>query len=460
MSSFQKKVFLYTALGLLFSFFICHFTFSFFNDLESDDFILLTYLRDKGYFGTIKFIYLEWEGAFGVLLISLLKIKFTLLVNSVFIHNVTSCFFTIFCFYYFFKACFKKYLHTESMYYTAITTIIVYCNIYYNNLALNDSWYWLCGSVYFFMPALLMLFIGALINNTNKSLIYLAYIYFFIYGASRFNYSVITLSILTLIFLFYWFTEKKIQKTVLILICIVFVALVIYVVAPGNYIRRNDELKHVLTLKDYMVGPLKMSFAFIMKYLVFKSPFHFLFLFPILFIGYLLKEKLNSLLENPKKTRKTILSILALALFCVYVQCFSMFLAKGSQRERTLEMLSIICTLCLTAIFLIIGSKLNAQKVLFSLSLTCMLCASLLLLRRIYICFPVIKPYAIAVQERHQTIKDALQNFKGDTLKLKKLPPSSWLHSSELGKRNGPTPLNNVFLEEYYKPKFAIDLQN
>jgi hypothetical protein len=460
MLSLKKNIYFYASLTLLLCFCICHFTFSYFSTLESDDYNLIAYIRDKGFFGTIKFIYMEWEGAFGVLLISLLKIKFTLLTSSLFLHNVLSCIITVYCFYYFIKSCFVKLFNLHQSQYPIILTIIIYANIYYNNLALNDTWYWLCGSIYFFMPALLLFFTGVILNSSNKYLLYGAYTYFFIYGASRFNYSVITLSILGLLFLYFWFKHKTINKTVLLLIVFVIAALIIYVIAPGNYIRRNDELKQVLTISDYLIGPLKMVVAFILKYIVLKFPFHLIFLIPALYIGYCIKDKIKLIIPTQQKLLKTLVYFMGFMLFCIYVQCFSMFLAKGSQVGRTLEMLCIICSFVFLIYFLLIGAFIEWQKVFFGLGLVCMFISSFLLIRRIQICYPIVTKYAVATNERHNIIKKALLEFKGDTLKLKKLPPSSWLHSGELKKRAGSDPMNNLFLEEYYKPKFALDIED
>lgn len=442
------------------SFIVCHFTFSYYSRLESDDYTFLAYLRDKGFLGTIKFIYFSWEGAFGVLIISLIKIKFALLFNSVFLHNIACMLVTFYGMFYFIKTILSKYLATNEKYYALILSVLIYSDLYYNDLAINDTWYWLCGSVYFFMPPLLLFFIAVLINNTNKFLVILAYIYFFLYGASRLNYAAILLSILGILFLYYWFKKKTFNKTIFLLCLVVLVSLIIYVIAPGNYIRRNEELKRVLTLGDYIIGPLKMCFWFVYKYLTLKLPFHILFLLPALFIGYLLKDRIETVLPSKKHVLRTIIWITIFCFFCIYMQSLSMFIAKGGQMPRTLVMVSIVATLCMLAIIIIIGSKINAQKLVLTASIICSLTASLFLLRRIHICYPIIKKYSVAVDERHRTIENAVVNFTGDTLVLKKLPPASWLHSGELNKRAGENPMNNIFLEEYYKPKFALDIED
>ncbi|MEO6306143.1 MAG: DUF6056 family protein, partial [Bacteroidia bacterium] len=277
---------------------------------------------------------------------------------------------------------------------------------------------------------------------------------------SRFNYAVILLSILAAIFLYFWVYQKKFNKTVFCLGLVVLTALIIYVIAPGNYIRRNEELTHVLTIKDYLIGPFKMSFWFIYKYIILKLPFHLLFMFPAFFIGYLLKDHLIAVMPTNKKILRFIIWTIVFCLFCTYMQSLSMFIAKGSQRERTLEMLSIITTFCIIIIFVVIGANIKFQKIVLVVSIICSLGASLFLLRRIYVSYPVISKYSVAVDERHRTIENALKNFNGDTLVLKKLPSSSWLHSGELTKRAGGNPMNNIFLEEYYKPKFALDIEN
>lgn len=460
MISFKKNIYLYTSLALLICFCICHFAFSYHSRLESDDYNLIGYLNNKGFFGTIKFIYLSWEGAFGVLVISLLKIKFALLFNSILIHDIVSTVITFYCFYYFIKTILAQYLAITENHYPFILTILIYVNLYYNDLAINDTWYWLCGSVYFFMPILLLFFIAVLINNTNKFLVILAYVYFFLYGASRLNYAVILLSVLGIMFLYYWFKKKTFNKTIFLLCVLVLSSLIIYVIAPGNYIRRNEELKQVLTLGDYIVGPLKMCFWFIYRYIILKLPYHILFMLPALFIGYLLKEKIEAVLPSKKHVLKFITWIFVFCFFCIYMQSLSMFIAKGGQMPRTLVMVSVITALCMLAVFIIIGSKIEARKTLLTVSIVCSLIASLFLLRRIYICYPIIKKYSAAVDERHRTIENAIMNFKGDTLVLKNLPPASWLHSGELKKRAGNDPMNNVFLESYYQPPFLLDVED
>jgi hypothetical protein len=309
------------------------------------------------------------------------------------------------------------------------------------------------------MPSLLLFFTGVLLTGSNKYLIYLAYFYFFIFGASRFNYSVITLSILSLMFLFFWFKNRAINKTVLGLIILVFTALIIYVIAPGNYIRRNDELKHVLTFSDYLIGPLKMAAQFIYKYIVLKFPYHVLFLIPTVYVGYSLRDRIKQIVPTKQMLMRVILVVTGLLIFSIYIQCFSMFIAKGSQVSRTLEMLCIICCLIFIIYFLLIGAFINFQKLYFLITLISLFGASFLLIRRLQICYPIITKYAAASDEMHATIRQAVKEFKGDTLILKALPPSSWLHSGDLKKRAGSDPMNNIFLENYYKPKFVLDVE-
>ncbi len=456
----QKYILLASLVILLVCLCICHFTFSYYSRLESDDYTFLAYLRDKGFFGTIKFIYFSWEGAFGVLLISLLKIKFALLFNSLIIHNIACALITFFSLFYFVKTILSNYLNVNEKHYALILSVLVYSNLYYNGLAINDTWYWLCGSVYFFMPPVLLYFAAILIENKNKYLILLAYLYFFIYGASRFNYAVILLSVLGILFLYHWFRKKVFNKILFALCIVVLAALIIYVIAPGNYIRRNEELKKVLSLGDYIIGPVKMCFWFIYRFILLKLHFHLIFLIPAFFVGSLLKENIEKILPSKQSRLKVITWIIVFCIFCIYMQSLSMFIAKGTQMPRTLEMVSIITVLCMLAIFMIIGSGLKTRKILWATSVIGLAAGSLFLLRRIYICYPTIKKYSVAVDERHRTIENAIRNFSSDTLVLKKLPPASWLHSGELNKRAGPNPMNNIFLEEYYRPKFALDIED
>ena len=459
MSSLYKNTIIYASLVMLASLLICHFTFSYYGRLESDDYNLIAYLRDKGFFGTISFIYMEWEGAFGVLLVSLLKIKFTVLINSLFIHNIVSTIITLYSVFYFIRTILLRYFSVHEKNYALILSILIYSDLYYNDLAINDTWYWLCGSIYFFMPCLLLFFTAILINNNNKYLNTLAYFYFFIYGASRFNYSVILLSILGLILLYYWCKNKIVHKKIVLLFLLVLLALIIYVIAPGNYVRRNEELKHVLTLSDYAIGPLKMWFGFIYKYLILKLPFHMLFMIPAFLIGHYLKESIHKLYPDRKQVLQIIILIVLFCTFCIYMQSLSMFVAKGSQRDRTLEMLSMICSFGMLAVFMLIGSRVKSRNFIFIISIICILGSSIFLLRRVYISYPIIKKYAVAVDERHRTIKNALKGLVGDTLVLKKLPPFSWLHSGEFENRKGSNPMNNIFLENYYQHKIILDVE-
>jgi hypothetical protein len=412
----ENKFVHYAAIVLVLSFCFCHFLFSYYCRLESDDYTFLAYIRDKGFFGTIKFIYLSWEGAFGVLIVSLLKIKMALLLNSVFLHNVICSIITFYCFYYFFKTCFSKFLQIETRSHAFLLTAILYSEVYYNDLGINDTWYWLCGSVYVFMPSLLLFFTAVIINNSNKFLIGLAYFYFFLYGASRLNYAAILLFILGSLFLYFFFKEKKIHKTLFILCSLVLVSLIMYVIAPGNYVRRSEELKAVLGLKDYLIGPIKMSVQYILKYLIFKAPYHLLFLFPAVYIGYTLKDQLSTIFLDRFKPWKIILFFSLFALACIYVQSLSMFIAKGSQTSRTLEMTSMIVSTCLAVIFMIFGTQFRSFPPLSYISMVCLFIASFFLIRRVWLCVPIIKSYSAAVDERHKTINEAMKNFTGDTL--------------------------------------------
>jgi len=85
--------------------------------------------------------------------------------------------------------------------------------------------------------------------------------------------------------------------------------------------------------------------------------------------------------------------------------------------------------------------------------------ASLLLIRRTYINYPIVKDYAAAVDQRNALILDYKDNYSSnpiDTLFVDPLPPSGWLHSSEIYPVDDPKSWSNNNITHYYNLPFEV----
>lgn len=255
---------------------------------------------------------------------------------------------------------------------------------------------------------------------------------------------------------------KSFNKNIIIAFSLVCLSILIYLIAPGNYIRHSQFTSRIsFSLVDIITNSFSMSNSYIKEYILAKLHFHMLFLLPTVYIGYLIKDSMSKLLLH-KKNAVIIFILLSFGFYVLLLeQSLIMYIAKGGQTKRTLPMINMLFTIYLEVIFLYLGAffvHINIAKLFLVIGI---LGGSALLFRRFELNKNIVSAFAKASDERIFVIQNAVNNYSTfpiDTLKLTKLPNAGWLHSGEIVKYPNPDPMNNDFLRYYFKAKFIIDL--
>ena len=442
------------------SFSSCFITLSWFNRFSNDDYEFLKIAADLGVLSGIKYFYLTWEGAFFAefLNISLASIG-SIFSLPPFVFNLTIISCLGFSFYYLIKTVIKEYLLINSFLLPFSCVLIILSALFYNDLALSEVWFWFIGSSAYLL-SLSILFLATqilIIKNQESKKIYFALFLMFIFGGTRLNYSIILLNLLSILIISTYISPHLLNRKLLVTIFLFLLAgTFIYVIAPGNYIRKSNF--HIsYNLVDIISNTLLISITYFKKFLIQKVIYHLIFIFPLFFLFDHIKIK--NQIKRSALNRWIILGAF-IVISSIITHSLILYLAKGFQTYRALPLVNFIVlaylVFCIFYLYQMLKEKL---KLYFNyMGFVFLILGSLLFFKRTIINYPVVKEYSEAVDNREALIINMKnENKKLEVLFLKPLPPSGWLHSAEIGVRS-KNPSNNIRLENYYKLPFKIDL--
>ena len=440
----------------------CYLYIAYFNRFASDDYYFMAMTSEKGVWESAKFFYFNWEGAFFGFLYNFTVSNLMSIFTTPFLYNLFLFISSFIFLYLFIYLIFQTIGNVDNKLIVFFLTTISISNLYYNDLAIAEVWYWMVGGAYMIFPPIILFVLALFVSTKNKYINLLCLILFFILGMVRLNYSITLLTILFFYSIISYANTKQLNKKTLIAFTIVLFSILIYLIAPGNYIRHSQFTSKIsFNIVDIVKISFNMSNSYFKEYIIVKLHFHLLFLLPTLYIGYLIKDSIVKILYS----KKSIVIVFLLFSFGFYVLLFEqsliMYIAKGGQTKRTLPFINILFTIYIEVMLLYLGAfliNINIIKLFFVISI---LGGSVLLLRRFELNKDIVSAFAKASDERISKIQNAVNNYSIlpiDTLKLSKLPNSGWLHSGEIVKYPNVDPMNNDFLKYYFKAKFIIDL--
>jgi len=429
-------------------FVISYILIAFYNRYTKDDFNFLIHSFDKSALENVIELYYNWEGAVGAHFFIYGLLSFLNTLDSPFIFNLLSLFLLLTGISILLKNTLKIKFFTA-----LILSGFIAMDMYYNDLIISEVWFWMNGNlVYIAILGLLFMGIG-LLQSTKY---YWIGIFIFLFaGSMRLNFSAILLTIFGLVFIYKIIRKEKITWRFYLPFFLLLAGTFIYIAAPGNYVRKSHyEISY--RIPDIISGVLLMSGDYLYRYLLVKFPYHLVFLFPVSYLLFSIKDK-YPLIKNLLTGRNIILFIL-FAFLAVGVQNFIMYMARGYITPRTLTMVSFVfsTTIAFSFAFLMDKIPFRLSKYMVYLSL---FAAAFLLIRRTYLNFDVVRTYAKAYDERTAILLDYKQNYNTnpiDTLFLDPLPPSGWLHASEVYPLNDARGYSNKNIEIYYKLPFVI----
>lgn len=444
----KENRFLFFSILTIILFIVSYLTLAWFNRFTKDDFDFLAMSRENSILENVRYFYFNWEGPLGGLIVWFGSLAFFQHFQTPFIVNISSLILIMAGIIVFYKTLFK----INAILALAFSGFIS-MDMYYNGLAISEVWFWMNGNfVYLAFLGIILLGIGFLL--TDKYYWFGIFIFLFV-GSMRLNFSAILLFSFGLVFIYKLINKEKLTWRFYLPFLLLLLGTVIYVIAPGNYIRKSHfEISYKLS--DIIINVMEMSGDYLYDYVLIKFPYHLVFLFPISLLLYLKQDeypRIKTLLSA-----KSIAYLIAFSLSILIIQNFVLYMAKGWSTPRTLTMVSFIFSSILiitfTYLLSIIHKRINIRFAYIALLITAML-----LIRRTYINYPIVKNYAVAVDARTRLILDYKENYSInpiDTLFVDPLPPSGWLHSSEIYPVGDSRSFANDNIEHYYNLPFKV----
>ena len=200
-----------------------------------DDFSLMQTVKEQG--GAInaaKWLYCNYEGSFLIFIRQYSFYyfpKFIFILITLFLH-LLSAWFLIHSLFLFFKT---KISLLDSW----VVASVFSSGLYFLSLDASGVYHWLAGSTYLCSLTYALWACGFMLRK--KPLLALPFFIFLM--QSRINFSALVFGVYFLLFAYNFYINKTANKRVLLSLLLMLLALIIYVVAPGNWMRTatHDE---------------------------------------------------------------------------------------------------------------------------------------------------------------------------------------------------------------------------
>lgn len=427
-----KKNILFTLSACMIGLFVlCYLLISVYNRHCADDFDAIRDVNLYGVFGAVIHCYISWEGSFTQGLVNYPMSELFKSSTSLFGYNAISMGCLLGSAYVLTAYAGKKKLNITNAQAMMLCGCMV-AALFYTSPSIGEVWFWLVGSASYLWPltflCLALYFI--LRREENFYNLILACMFCFLFAGSRLNYPVI-IGFFYFLYLYYDFRiNKKINMKLLLPFIFLGFGLLVYVLAPGNYVRRGYAEANISMAFSTVVKHLvKGSFRIILYNHIFQLPYIAVILSPVMLFAVAYYEKIPQYYKG-LKLRKVILSLALLYLGAMFVHTFIMYFALGDAggSPRTRLLLHLIFCVFFACFYFLLGLKYRDKlKEAFVPFFMLLLTGCLLFTYKIVHEVPVNRTYARAYDRQTKMIFAAKNNYPVkpvETLYLPPLPPS------------------------------------
>lgn len=412
-------------------FVICYLSISIYNRHCADDYDSIRDVNMYGIFGAIKHCYVSWEGSFtqGIVNYSLMAV----FKNSVslFWYNALSllclfgsCFFAA-------SALNKSFFNFNRSQLWLMSGSLLSA-LFFTSPSLAEVWFWFVGSASYLWPLTLLFLSLSFIIRSGESIynVVFACVFCFLFAGSRLNYPVIFGFYFGLYLLWDFVKRRKINSRLLLPFLFLILGLIVYVIAPGNGVRRSYTEDNVSFNLLTVAIQLVKGFARIVLYNnLFQLPYMAVILSPVLFLATALYDKVPEKIKSRSIT-KTAGALLFLYLGAMFFHTAIMYFALGDAggSPRTRLLLHLIFCVSYAYLYFLAGLKYriaiqkNSAMLFAALIISCFL-----FIYKTAHELPIDKTYAAAYDQRMDLILAAKNNYSRqpvETLYLPHLPPS------------------------------------
>lgn len=453
-------------LTFVFALFVCLLLMlCYFNRLATDDYYFIWDVRNHGIITGVVSQYMEWCGRFAATFAMDLFYKafdinysyysffpiLSALLISAGIYFLLGNYSTAFS---------LSFTKTQRLLSAASFTAL----LFFLSVDIGESWFWFCSQSSYMWS--IIAFIWGLVFLSNSKYVVLstlaAFICFIYVGGSIEVFSVIFGLFFTIYLILKYRKTKNIRlflsvnKKALIVYLGLAISFIIFLIAPGNYLRDGLFPEHQFWYSFFITAKSFVKFGIF--YLPFKLLYILVFASPFLIFGNAIKPNEIKLFNYSFKTFFWKLSLVfSLTLFLFFFIVAYVMVETGP--PRMWFFVSFLLSVYFCILFFYAGYKdvINSKYLVFIKNGTVLLGIGLMVFHIIYQ-YPIVSNYSKATDSRNEYITELNKTITSDSLiYLTPLPPAGMLYSTEI--TNDTTHFTNKELRLGYELKFHVALR-
>ena len=433
--------------------------------LATDDYYFIWDVRHNGIIGNVKSQYMEWCGRFA----------------ATFAMGIIYKYFDIQYLYYMLFPLFSAALLSTGIYFLlgnlsskiSITSTKSQKSLaagsftallFFLSIDIGESWFWFCGLSSYLWSIIAFVWACIFLSNTKHAFLStLSAVICFIYiGGSSEVYSAIYGLFFTILLFRNYRKEKNIKlfiysnKKFLIVYGAFAISFIIFLIAPGNYLRDGLFPEHKFWYSFFITAKSFVKFGIL--YLPFKLPYILVFATPFLFLGNTLKPRDIKLFHLSFKSFFVKSSILFVGVLFIFFFIVAYVMVETGP-ARMWFMVSFLLSIYCCIIYFYAGYKdiFNVKQLVLFKNGSVILGIGLMLFHLIYQ-YPIASAYSKATDSRNEYITQLNKTIEGDSLVyLAPLPPPGMLYSTEIA--SDTNHFTNKELRLGYELKFHVALR-
>ena len=433
----------------------------YFNRLATDDYYFIWDVRNHGIIKGVTSQYLEWCGRFAATFFMDVFYK-AFDVNYVYYSFIPIiCAFLLSCGIYFLLSNFVTTIKKQDKILSSASFTVL---LFFLSVDIGESWFWFCAQSSYLWSIIAFVWGCVFLSNQKSAFLStIGAVLCFIYvGGSSEVYSVMYGIFFTILLLINYRTSENAivfflsNKKLLIVYLVFAISFIVFLIAPGNYLRDGLFPEHKFFYSFYIT--VKSFVKFGIFYLPLKLPYIFVFATPFLLLGDACKSISIKAFDDSLKAffYKISLSFFTI-LFIFYLIVAFVMVETGP--PRIVFLVSFLLSIYCCTVFFYAGYKsfFNVIKLRLIQNSGALLGIGLMF-------FFIIQQYSIASiyskanDSRIQYITDLNKTLENDTLIiLEPLPSAGMLYSTEIARDTSH--FTNKELRLGYNLKFHIALR-
>ena len=337
---------------------LCYVWISIYNRHCADDFDAIRDVNLYGIFGAIKHCYVSWEGSFTQGIVNYPMSELFKNNTSLFWYNVISLACLAGSCYLLTAYLCRKFLVVIRPYALLVCGSIL-ATLFFTSPSIDEVWFWLVGSASYLWPLTFLFMALYFILKREEKVVYLllACVFCFLFAGSRLNYPVI-FGFFYFLYLLYDFRRgRKLNMKLLLPFLFLGIGLLVYVLAPGNFVRRGyAEANISLAFTTVVKHLVKGSFRIILYNHLFQLPYMAIMLSPLPLLAVSFYEGVPQWIKN-LDLKKTLLRLALLYLGAMFVHTFIMYFALGDAggSPRTRLLLHLVFCVFFASFYFFVG---------------------------------------------------------------------------------------------------------